>query len=112
MRKTRSRPDLYWARDLALLLKMSMVGYLVGGLVINHTYFEFYYTLIALMVVTRVLVERALAENPTQPATDRPLLHGPAGAAAGPYGPGGASGADGLPSPLVGAGSRSPPRNY
>ncbi len=74
-RLTRSRPDLYWARDLAVLLQVDAIGYFVGGLTVNHPYIELYYSLIALTVLSAAMVKRALAEPPMALAT---ALSGPA----------------------------------
>ncbi len=66
------------------MLQVSLVGYFVGGITINHTYFELYYVLMAMMVITHALVERELAARGTEkrfaelpgwrtaPAADRP----------------------------------------
>lgn len=71
-RAARGRPDLYWARDLAILLQIDATGYFVGGLTVNHPYIELYYSLIAITVICGALVRRALAAPPasldTQPA--------------------------------------------
>ena len=60
-RLARGRPQLYWARDLSLMLRVSLIGYFVGGLVANTAFFEMYYTLMALMVVTWRLANQAAA---------------------------------------------------
>lgn len=66
IQQTRDHPDLYWARDLALVVKMSLVGYFVGGFVISHAYFELYYTLIAILVATKLVVAKELAGSSPQ----------------------------------------------
>ena len=60
IRETRRRPDLYWARDLASMLQVSLVGYAVGGAFLNLGTFDLYYQLVVLVVITRLLVRRAL----------------------------------------------------
>jgi len=81
-RRTRKRADLRWAFDLATMAQVSMIGYAVGGLFLNRAYFDLYYHVVAIMVVTRLIVSRALAAEPA-----------PAGkaatAATGSSGPGG-----------------------
>jgi len=62
LKHTRDRPDLRWARDLASMTQVSIIGYAVGGAFLGLAYFDLYYHLIAVIVLTRVLVERALAE--------------------------------------------------
>lgn len=52
----RDDPELFWARDLARLMQLSFVGYLVGSLVINHAFFEYFYVQVGLVVVLYILV--------------------------------------------------------
>lgn len=68
IRNTRDRPDLAWARDLAILLQVSLVGYAVGGTFYNRAFLDLYYTLVAIMAVTRVVVARELAAEPAPDA--------------------------------------------
>jgi probable O-glycosylation ligase (exosortase A-associated) len=56
-------PDLRWAQDLAGMLQVSLIGFAVGGLFLGLTYFDLYYHLIAMIVITRLLVQRHLQEN-------------------------------------------------
>lgn len=58
MSQTRNHPDLYWAHDLATMIKASMVGYAAGGLVIAHAYYEPFYVLVALLTVLKGIVQR------------------------------------------------------
>ena len=62
----RSREDLIWAADLARMIQVSVLGYLVGGGLLSLAYYDVPYYLAAALVVTRALVEREL-----QPATAR-----------------------------------------
>lgn len=80
LRRARGRPDLGWARDLAAMLQVSMIGYAVGGVFINRGYFDLYYHLVVIMVLVRFLVERALADEKEQSAIADP----PVAVAAGP----------------------------
>lgn len=72
LRRTRDRPDLRWARDLAAMLQVSMIGYAMGGLFVNRGYFDLYYHLVVIMVLARFIVARALAEDPTPSAVEEP----------------------------------------
>jgi probable O-glycosylation ligase (exosortase A-associated) len=65
LRRTRARPDLYWARSLAAMLQVSLVGYAVGGAFLGLAYFDLLYHLVALSIANRVLVERRLDEGAT-----------------------------------------------
>ncbi len=60
--RTRNHPDLHWANDLARMLQVSIFGYAVGGAFLNLAFFDFYYHLVALMLLTKVVVAREIAE--------------------------------------------------
>ncbi len=47
---------LTWARDLATMLQVGIVGYAVGGAFLSRAYFDLYYHFIAIMVVTYIVV--------------------------------------------------------
>lgn len=57
IRNAKKYPELAWARDLAAMLQVSLVGYAVGGAFLGLAYFDLYYHLIALMVLLRGVVE-------------------------------------------------------
>ena len=61
---TKTRPDLKWARDLSLMIQVSMVGFGVGGAFLSLLYYDVPYYLIAIVVTMGVLVEKALKERP------------------------------------------------
>jgi len=50
--------SLYWARDLAAMIQVSLVGYMVSGSFLGLQYFDLFYHLIAIVVIAKVLVER------------------------------------------------------
>lgn len=60
IRRCGDRQDLDWARNLAGMLQTSIVGYAVCGAFLGHAYFDFYYNLIVLLILTRYVVEREL----------------------------------------------------
>ncbi|GBE11107.1 O-Antigen ligase [bacterium BMS3Bbin12] len=64
MRHCRGRPDLKWASDLAAMVQVSLAAYAVGGAFLGLAYFDLAWGLVALQVLTRVLVQRALEEAP------------------------------------------------
>jgi len=77
--KTADEPEMRWANDLTSMLQVSMIGYAVSGAGLGLAYFDFYYHLIALMVLTRVIVTRQLAEKEGKsPADTVPLGTGTA----------------------------------
>jgi probable O-glycosylation ligase (exosortase A-associated) len=60
--QARDSPQLAWAGNLAAMLQVSMVGYAVGGAFLGLSYFDFYYHLVAIIVVLRAIVaEEAVA---------------------------------------------------
>ena len=62
IRHTRKRKDLFWARDLAAMVQVSLVGYMAAGAFLGLQYFDLYYSLIAIIAITRVVVQGRLAE--------------------------------------------------
>ena len=72
IRKTGKDPDNKWAADLARMLQVSMIGYASAGAFLGLAYFDFYYHLVAMMVVTGVLVLKPAAPADVVSA-DQPL---------------------------------------
>lgn len=64
IRQVKQREDLRWAGDLAAMVQASIIGYAVGGAFLGLAYFDLYYHLVAMIVLTRLVVERALASEP------------------------------------------------
>jgi hypothetical protein len=60
IRQTRDRQDHQWARDLAGMIQVSLVGYWVGGTFLGLEYWDYPYLLVAMLVLTQVVVSRAL----------------------------------------------------
>jgi len=65
IKTTRHRPDLAWARSLAAMLQVGMVGYATAGAFLSLGFFDLYYALVALMTATQVVVRRELARPQT-----------------------------------------------
>ena len=63
IRRTKRDPELRWARDLAAMLQVSLIGYAAGGLFLGLAYFDLYYHLIALVILLKYLVRKALRER-------------------------------------------------
>ncbi len=55
--------ELRWAYDLAYFLQLSLVAYVVGGLVKNHGFFEYYYMLIGILLATETVVRTHIAAH-------------------------------------------------
>jgi hypothetical protein len=62
MRRTQNREDLRWASRLAQLIQVSLVGYAVGGTFLNLAYYDVPYNLLVALVLTRLLVAKAIEE--------------------------------------------------
>lgn len=62
IKKARHLPDMQWARDLAAMIQVSLVGYASAGAFLALQYFDLVYHLVAIIVLTRLLVEKRLAE--------------------------------------------------
>lgn len=66
-------PGLRWASDLASMLHVSMIGYAVSGAALGLAYFDLYYHLVAIMVLTRVIVARECSAAAEQGEASRSL---------------------------------------
>jgi putative inorganic carbon (hco3(-)) transporter len=64
MRATRGRSELAWAGSLAAMIQVSVIGYAAAGTFQNFGFFDFYYTLIVLVVATWRVVQQQLAQAP------------------------------------------------
>lgn len=69
IKQARGVDDFRWAGDLAAMIQVSIVGYLVGGTFINIQYWDYPYILVALLVLTQVVIERAKAAPALDAAT-------------------------------------------
>ena len=63
LKHTKPYSELGWARDLAAMLQVTLVGYASAGAFLGLAYFDFYYHIVALMVLTRWITEKTLAEG-------------------------------------------------
>ena len=68
VRRTRGRPELAWAADLARLSQISLVIYLVTGAALSMGYFELVYILVAVLSRCRRIVSQQLAADPVAAA--------------------------------------------
>jgi probable O-glycosylation ligase (exosortase A-associated) len=66
VRSAKAMPGMEWARDLAAMCQVSLVGYAVGGAFLNLTYFDLPYYIVVISIILRGLVrlELAGAQNP------------------------------------------------
>lgn len=58
--QTKNRPDLAWAHDLASMIQVSLVGFAAGGAFLNMSNFDFYYHLLIMLVLIRVIIQPEL----------------------------------------------------
>ncbi|ADU98517.1 putative O-glycosylation ligase, exosortase A system-associated [Alicycliphilus denitrificans] len=58
-----------WARDMADMLMLAVLAYMVGGAAVSVGYFEVIYMVVMLMELLRLNVKRALADSTRQAAT-------------------------------------------
>ena len=66
MRLTKDVDHLQWMFHLGSMMQVSLVGYAVTGAFLGLAYFDLYYALIAIVVITRNLLSKELekiAEN-------------------------------------------------
>jgi probable O-glycosylation ligase (exosortase A-associated) len=66
IRRTKRIPELKWANDLAGMTQVSMVGYATCGAFLGLTYFDFYWHLVAIMVILDHLVTQHIANPAAQ----------------------------------------------
>jgi probable O-glycosylation ligase (exosortase A-associated) len=61
--KTRNRSELKWAEQLASMVQVSIIGFAVGGSFLGLAYFDLYYHLIAILVITSYIVDKTLNDK-------------------------------------------------
>ncbi len=55
---TAPHKELMWARDLSAMIQVSLVAYMSAGSFLGLQYFDLFYHLIVIVVITKVLVQR------------------------------------------------------
>ncbi len=63
IRRAKRDKELYWARDLAAMIQVSMVAYMTGGAFLGLAYFDYLYHLITLVSITAYLIDHRLAQT-------------------------------------------------
>jgi probable O-glycosylation ligase (exosortase A-associated) len=78
IRNTKDVAELTWARDLASMVQVSMIGYAVGGAFLGLAYFDLYYHLVAITLLTRDYVSREIVDGETslRPPGEKQALYG------------------------------------
>lgn len=64
LRLARGDPDWLWAYDMAAMIQVSLVAYMVGGAFLGLGYWDMPYTLAAILVLLRRLLEQAKVSKP------------------------------------------------
>jgi probable O-glycosylation ligase (exosortase A-associated) len=77
-KRARQYRDMEWMSDLAGMLRLSMIVYMVAGAALSFAYFEGVYVIVALVSVTRhmqalELAKRANAEPEAEPVAAAPI---------------------------------------
>jgi len=61
----RGSPEYKWAFDLALMLQVSLLGYMVAGAAKANAYFDLSYQLMAMCVLLKAMMEHGVAQAST-----------------------------------------------
>jgi probable O-glycosylation ligase (exosortase A-associated) len=71
-RLAKRREETRWAASLASMIQVSLVGYAVGGAFLGLAYFDLYYALVAILVVTKtwLLESESAAREAVRPAAE------------------------------------------
>lgn len=62
-KSSRKNPDQKWISDLMPMLQVSLIGYYVSGAFLGLAYFDLYYDLIAIVIITSKIATQAQAKN-------------------------------------------------
>jgi len=60
--KSRGIDELKWASDLCRALQVSLVAYIISGAFLELAYFDFYYHIVVMIVICKVLVNEELTK--------------------------------------------------
>jgi probable O-glycosylation ligase (exosortase A-associated) len=78
IRRTKSLPELKWAHDLAAMIQVSLIGYATCGAFLGLSYFDYYWHLVAIMVILDHLVKQHIAKGlaPNPPRSSGAVARG------------------------------------
>jgi putative inorganic carbon (HCO3(-)) transporter len=71
-RLSRDKPDLRWAKDLAALIQVALVGFWVGGSFLGLAYWDYPYLLLVILVLTHRLVKMEISGVVAADRSERP----------------------------------------
>jgi probable O-glycosylation ligase (exosortase A-associated) len=60
IRLCRGRPEFTWARDLAAMMQVALVGFFAGGSFLGLAHWDVPYSIVGFVVLTRVVVQREI----------------------------------------------------
>ncbi|MBW2663885.1 MAG: putative O-glycosylation ligase, exosortase A system-associated, partial [Deltaproteobacteria bacterium] len=63
VKNAKNNAETKWMADLASMVHVSIAAYVVGGSFLGLAYFDYYYHLIAILIVTKVMLEKQLTEH-------------------------------------------------
>jgi probable O-glycosylation ligase (exosortase A-associated) len=69
IRRSKRQPELKWARDLAAMTQVSMIGYAACGAFLGLAYFDYYWHLVAIIVILDQLVRQRESSTATVEAS-------------------------------------------
>jgi probable O-glycosylation ligase (exosortase A-associated) len=72
IRRTSSQPELRWLSELAGMTQVSVVAFATGGSFLSLSYFDLYWHMVALFVVSGALVHGYVAQAAGGTRADRP----------------------------------------
>lgn len=49
-----------WAEDYATMFQISLIAYMVGGIFLGRAYFDLFYNIVAMVVITKMLIEKEI----------------------------------------------------
>jgi probable O-glycosylation ligase (exosortase A-associated) len=62
-----------WMADLSRMIQVSLVGYAAAGAFLGLAYFDYYYTLVAVVILCKGLLQRHLAAQAKEQAAPQPV---------------------------------------
>jgi probable O-glycosylation ligase (exosortase A-associated) len=77
IRSVRNHPDLKWASDFAAMAQVSLVGYMVGGAFLSLAYYDYFWYVVAALVITQRIVARKLKPVTALDPAGRDLVRTP-----------------------------------
>jgi probable O-glycosylation ligase (exosortase A-associated) len=77
IKSVRQHPDLKWASDFAAMAQVSIIGYVVGGAFLSLAYYDYFWYVVAALVITQRIVARKLKPVAALDAAGRDVMHEP-----------------------------------